>query len=241
MSDLRPRAGKAVEQFSFIDALVVGLFDGAFTAADVVAAGDLGLGCGDALDGEVVLIDGVMTICRADGTVAPVAGSDLLPFAEVVRFEPTFTTSVDHLDEVALEALIDSLLPSTNLFYAVRLVGSFERMSVRDASRQQHPFPGLAEAVKTQRESTVSTTTGAIVGFSGPDVFQGLSVADFHLHYLDDAREFGGHVTDFVLTSGELAIEAYSTFTVHLPQTESYLKADLDDLDADAQIRAAEG
>jgi acetolactate decarboxylase len=241
MPDLRPRVGKAVQQFSFVDALVVGLLDGAFPASHVSAAGDLGVGCGDALDGELVLIDGVMTICRADGSVGSVAPTELLPFAEVVQFEPTFTMSVENLDEIALEALIDSLLPSENLFYALRLVGVFERLTVRDASRQQRPFPGLADAVKTQRESSVGSTSGVVVGFSGPEVFQGLSVADFHLHYLDDASEFGGHVLDFALTRGELSIEAYSSFTVHLPQTDAYLAAHLEELDADAQIRAAEG
>jgi acetolactate decarboxylase len=241
MAELRPRAGKAIQQFSFIDALVAGLLDGAFPASEVSAAGDFGVGCGDALDGELVLLDGVMYVCRGDGSVRIVAPDELLPFAEVVRFEAAFERSLTGpLDEAAFEHLVESIVPSDNLFYALRVDGTFDGMTVREALRQQRPYPGLADAVKSQHEHSVDTTRGTIVGFKGPDVFQGLSVADFHLHYLDDARAFGGHVMDFELRSATLRIEAYSTFTLRLPEVASYLAAELDDIEADTAIRGAE-
>jgi len=237
---LRPRAGTAVHQFSFVDALVAGLYDGAFPASEVLAAGDLGVGCGDALDGELVLLDGVAYLCRGDGEVILVAPDDLLPFAEVVAFQPTFTLELDPLDERAFESLVEQLVPSNNLFYAIRVEAEFSRMTVREATRQQRPFPGLAEAVKTQHENTSGATAGTMLGFKGPDVFQGLSVADFHLHYLDAARGFGGHVMDFALTGGTLTMEAYAGFNLRLPQVASYLDAELDDMSADEAIRQAE-
>ena len=58
--DLSPRPSGVLHQFSFVDALVAGLYEGAFRASDVLGAGDFGVGCGDALDGEIVLLDGVM-------------------------------------------------------------------------------------------------------------------------------------------------------------------------------------
>lgn len=236
-----PRPDAAVSQFSFIDALVAGLYDGAFPAAEVLAAGDLGVGCGDALDGEVVLLDGVAYLCRGDGEVVPVPDDALLPFAQVVRFAPTFTLQLGALSEKEFEALVEASVPSNNLFYSIRVDAAFDRMTVREATRQQRPFPGLAEAVKSQRESTTGATTGTIVGFKGPDVFQGLSVADFHLHYIDDARALGGHVLDFELREGTLTMEAYSRFDLRLPQVRSYLEAQLDDIEADTAIRGAEG
>lgn len=240
MNDLRPRAGKAIHQFSFVDALVAGLYDGAFAASEVQAAGDFGLGCGDALDGELILLDGVLRVCRGDGQVLSVASGDLLPFAEVAVFEPTFRLEVEDLSEGEFEKLIESVVPSDNLFYAVRVDATFETMSVREAVRQQRPYRGLADAVKDQHEAVTGATTGTMIGFKGPDVFQGLSVADFHLHYLDEARAFGGHVMDFQLRSGVVTIEAYSTFTLHLPEVTSYLDAELDDMNADDAIRQAE-
>lgn len=238
---LRPLAGKAILQFSFVDALVAGLLEGAFPASEMSAAGDFGVGCGDALDGELVLIDGMLFVCRGDGEVRPVADDELLPFAEVTRFSPSLVLEVGHpLDERAFETWVDSVVPSENLFYAIRVDGRFGRMTAREATRQQRPFPGLADAVKQQHENTAGGTRGTMLGFRGPDVFQGLSVADFHLHYIDDARAFGGHVMDFELLEGTLSIEAYSSFTVRLPEVDSYLDAELDDIDADAAIRQAE-
>ena len=246
MQSLRPTPGKAIQQFSFVDALVAGLFDGAFPASQVSAHGTLGVGCGDALDGELVLLDGALHVCRADG-VTPVELDARLPFAEVVDFTPTFRQELTGpLSEADFEQLVDSLVPSHNLFYAIRVDGVFDSLTVREAQKQlrstgqQHPFPGLAEAVKSQHESTVGETTGTLLGFKGPDVFQGLSVADYHLHYLADDTRFGGHSMDFQLRSGTLWIEAYSSFTVHLPDVDSYLDAELDNVDADEAIRQAE-
>ena len=240
MNTLRPRPDTAVLQFSFVDALVAGLYDGAFAASDITAAGDLGLGCGDALDGELVLIDGELRVCRDDGDVALVGATELIPFAEVVRFEPTHTETIRGLTEKAFEQYVEALVPSDNLFYALRVDGVFEWMTVREAVRQQKPFRGLADAVKDQHENATGVTRGSMVGFKGPDVFQGLSVADFHLHYLDEARAFGGHVMDFELVEATLSIQTFSTFTLRLPEVERYLEAELDDMDADEAIRQAE-
>ena len=47
-------------------------------------------------------------------------------------------------------------------------------------------------------------------------------------------------MTDYDLVEGTLWIEAYASFTVHLPEVASYLAATLDSADTDAQIRSAE-
>ena len=240
MNALRPRAEKAIQQFSFVDALVAGLYEGAFSAATVASRGTLGVGCGEALDGELVLIDDELWVCRADG-VTRVDADAHIPFAEVTQFDPTFTHEITtRTTEAEFEALVDALVPSHNLFYALRLEGDFESVTVREAVQQQRPFRGLADAVKDQHESLIPETTGTLLGFKGPDVFQGLSVADYHLHYLSNDRDSGGHSMDFVLRRGTLRMEAYAAFTLRLPETESYLAAELDDMNADAAIRAAE-
>lgn len=241
MNALAPRPGTSIRQFSFVDALVAGLLEGAFDAREVAAAGTLGVGCGDALDGELVIIGDEMLVCRGGGAVEPVAPDARLPFAEVVDFAPTFRFEItEPIGEREFEALVDSLVPSHNLFYALRVDGDFEWVSVREAQRQTMPYPGLADAVKTQRESTIASAAGSLLGFKGPDVFQGLSVADYHLHFIADDRMRGGHSLDFVMRSGVLTMEAYASFTVTLPQVASYLSAELDDISADEAIRRAE-
>mgnify|MGYP000228632044 CR=1 FL=1 len=49
----------------------------------------------------------------------------------------------------AIEFLVDGLVPSHNLFYAIRIDGEFASVTVREAVKQQRPFRGLADAVGT--------------------------------------------------------------------------------------------
>jgi acetolactate decarboxylase len=239
---LHPRDGKAIHQFSFVDALVAGLYQGAFSAAEIGRRGDFGLGCEEALDGELVILDGEFFVCRGDGSVSTIGAHDRLPFAEVAQFEPTLERPItgSH-DEHDLEALIAALMPSQNLFYAVRFDGEFDSVTVRETVRQEAPFRGLADAVKDQRESTRSSIRGTLLGFIAPEVFQGLSVADFHLHFIDDARSFGGHALHFIAGTGVLRVEAFAEFTLHLPQVASYLDAALEHTNSNDAIKLAEG
>jgi acetolactate decarboxylase len=235
------RAEKAIEQFSLVNALVAGLFDGVYPVEQIARRGDFGVGCGDHMDGELVVHDGVFRLFHGDGTVTLLRGDDSLAFAEVVRFEPEVVVSLDEATSLdGLFARIRSLVVSENLFHAVQVRGRFATVSLREANRQSKPYLPLAEAVQNQREVTVSEVEGTIVGFVAPRVFQGISVAGPHLHFVDTTGEVGGHVLGLSGATGELAIESYSAITVRLPSSADYLAAELDPAGADAAIRHAE-
>ena len=52
---------------STIDALLQGVYDGSVSFDELAAHGDLGIGCGDRLDGELVGVDGEWYLVRTDG------------------------------------------------------------------------------------------------------------------------------------------------------------------------------
>ncbi|MCS5719135.1 acetolactate decarboxylase [Herbiconiux sp. CPCC 205763] len=235
------RAEKSVVQFSIVDALVAGLFDGVFTVGRIARSGTLGLGCGDHMDGELVVLDGEFRLFHGDGRMTVLGASDSLAFAEVVDFEPEsseFVVSVESL--AALIADIHERVVSENIFHAVRFDAHFASISLREAKRQSKPYRPLAEAVQDQRENVVTDVSGTVLGFIAPHVFQGVTVAGAHLHFVDQSGEVGGHVLGLAGASGELAVESYSGVTVRLPSSAEYLAADLDLADADAAIRHAE-
>ncbi|GAA2237370.1 acetolactate decarboxylase [Herbiconiux moechotypicola] len=235
------RAEKAVEQFSLVNALVVGLFDGVYSVQEVARRGDLGLGCGDHMDGELVLVDGEFRLFHGDGTVTVLGADDSLAFAEVVRFEPEIVTDVFGVTSFGeLVERIRGLVVSDNLFHAVRMRGVFEGVGLREAKRQSKPYLPLAEAVRDQREVTVPRMRGTLAGFLAPRVFQGISVAGPHLHVVDESGLVGGHVLGLASAEGVLEIESYSAVTVRLPSSEDYLAAELAPEGADAAIRHAE-
>ncbi|WP_172582995.1 acetolactate decarboxylase [Subtercola boreus] len=230
-----------IHQFSVVNALMAGLYDGSFPAREVLAAGDFGVGCGNALNGELVVIDGQIFRCTDDGNVTRGDPDELLPFAEVVAFAPTASHEFSaRLDRTGLEAWITALAGNPNQFYAIRVDGEFEHMLVREPVRQHHPYRPLAEVMSTQREMTLPTTTGSLVGFWAPPIFQGISVAGYHLHYLDDARTHGGHTLDYTLSRGTLHLQPLAGITLRLPTTPAYAAATLISPTSDADIRRVE-
>ncbi|MFM8973036.1 MAG: acetolactate decarboxylase, partial [Actinomycetota bacterium] len=78
----------AVHQASSIDALLKGAYDGDLTLGELLEQGDLGLGTVQALDGELVVLDGVCYQVTADGVVRRPAPTMRTPFAVVCRFDP---------------------------------------------------------------------------------------------------------------------------------------------------------
>jgi acetolactate decarboxylase len=136
-------------QTSTLQALMAGVYDGDLTFQELARQGDFGLGTFDALDGEMIALDGVFYQIRADGRVYPVAGAMKTPFAEVTFFKSART----HLIEMPVnyQQLLDyitRLLPSPNLPYAIRIDGFFPYVKTRSIPRQQKPYPPLAAAVK---------------------------------------------------------------------------------------------
>src|SRR6478752_2893720 len=76
-------------QASTIGALLDGAYDGDLTFAELAEHGDLGLGTVNALDGEMIAVDGEFLRVDAAGDVHPVAAEERTPFAVVTWFEPS--------------------------------------------------------------------------------------------------------------------------------------------------------
>jgi alpha-acetolactate decarboxylase len=231
-----------VYQFSTISALVDGVYDGDVTVAEILRHGDFGLGTFNHLDGEMVILDGVCHRLRADGTATRAAPTDLTPFAAVTRFhtdiEIEISTRTARADVIAA---IDHKIDSANLLYAIRLNGRFAELHTRTVMAQQQPYPPLTKATEGQAEIRITDATGTLVGFRTPDFEQGISVAGYHLHFLNSDRTGGGHVLDFVLEHGQIAISGASQLHLSLPTSGSFLGARLAGDDLDDQIKKAEG
>ena len=85
------------------------------------------------------------------------------------------------------------------MVYAVRMHGSFPSMKVRAIPAQKAPYPTLAEAAQDQSVYTYTDSRGSVVGFYTPVFLEGLNVPGFHLHYLSNDRQTGGHILDFTV------------------------------------------
>jgi len=184
----------AVFQTSTLEALLHGAYEGDVTVAELARRGDLGLGTFDALDGELIAVDGVVYRAAADGSVAPADPDRRCPFAVVTRFHARVEKAVGALDFDALLEALDREVPRTGVCAAVRLDGRFAHVRLRSVPAQRPPWRTLDEVLAEQRTFEASDVDGTVVGFRFLPGASGLDFPGFHLHFLRADRRFGGHL-----------------------------------------------
>ena len=208
----------ALFQTSTIDALLQGKYDGDVDFAELGGRGDLGLGTLDALDGEMVALDGRFFQVRADGRAHEVDPRARTPFAVVTFFEPNlFRTLAGPIDFDGFCAFLDRLVGGETPCCAVRLDGRFEYVKTRSVPRQRKPYPPLARVVEHQPTFELRDVRGSMVGFRFPRYAQGLNVAGYHFHFITEERDAGGHVLGFRLEGGELSVDREADLRLELP------------------------
>ncbi|MGN8055038.1 acetolactate decarboxylase [Pedobacter sp. 22163] len=228
-------------QSSVMSALINGVYEGNITYGELSLHGDFGLGTFNDLDGEMVAIDGKFFQLRSNGSATEVDPSQKTPFAMVTYFKGEIQHEITSpMDSRQLKGLIDSLVLSKNLFYAIRIDGEFYCVETRTVSIQSAPFKPLTEVAKEEKIFGFSELRGTLAGFRSPDYSQGISVAGYHLHFIDDEQKRGGHVLDFKINRGIVRIDTFSSVYIALPETEAFENARLG-ADNGSAIKEAEG
>jgi acetolactate decarboxylase len=219
-----------------VNALVEGIYEEKIPFSEVKRHGDFGLGTFDHLDGEMIMLDGRILQIRADGRVAEVGDDALTPFACVTFFKPEKEAILtgDH-DYDDFLAWLESLLPSPNLFYALRIDGSFRYMKTRSVPRQECYKP-LVEVAAEQPIFEFEEISGTLAGFFTPDYMSALSVPGMHLHFLSDDQQHGGHLLECHPHRVKVCVQLLSKMELGLPLSEAYLHWDFHrDVSADLE------
>lgn len=233
-------ADAAVTQFAVLDALLAGAYESGIRVGEVRRLGDFGIGCCDHLAGEVLVLDGEVFECTVGAEPDRMRDDQELPFVDVCRFPDVVGAEIGGLDLAAFSRRIEEALASRNLFHAVRVDGLFRAVRVRVTPRQRHPFRPLAEVTAQQVETVLEGVRGTLVGFWAPAIYQGITVAGLHTHFLSDDRTVGGHVLDLVVDRAELRLAAFARFDLRLPTDVQFLRTELTH-DEDHRIVAVEG
>jgi acetolactate decarboxylase len=223
-----------------VNALVEGIYQERIPLTKILRHGDFGLGTFDGLDGEMVVLDGRVYQILGDGTVHEVdVAHAASPFACV-----TFHAPASHDDlagDLDYDAFLDwllTLLPSPNLFYALRVEGSFADVRVRSVPRQENYRP-LVEVAKQQAELTFAEAEGTLAGFFTPAFLESLSVPGLHLHFLSADRTQGGHLLGCRPRGVRASVQFISTLELGLPMSVDYLTWDFR-RDSGADLESAE-
>lgn len=216
-------------QVSTLDALLAGVFDRVASIGELLAHGDTGIGCFEALDGEMIVLNGKAYQVRADGSVHRATPSMGAPFAAVTYLDPDREVSLDQpLDLKGLQALLDRQLPSRSLFYILRLEGEFAYVKTRSVPRQHQPYPKLSDVAARQPTFAFENTAGTLVGLFCPYFVNGANLPGYHFHFLNALRTGGGHVLDLRLVRGKLTVDTTPRYLLALPESGPFTAAKLD-------------
>ncbi|MCU5745328.1 acetolactate decarboxylase [Staphylococcus sp. SQ8-PEA] len=217
-------------QHGTLGALIAGQLQGTTTISDVLTHGDFGIGTLEGSDGEVIFIDNQAYHASSDGAFQKLSGEELTPFATITQFETQQCFNVQSMmDGEAVFNKAREIAMSENLFFAIKITGHFKNIRVRMIPKQTPPYKRLSEVAQHQPEYTREDINGTIVGFYSPQLFHGIASGGFHVHFISDSQDFGGHVLDFEVESGEVEIKNEDTLEQHLPiDNERFLAANID-------------
>ncbi|MBI9077625.1 MAG: acetolactate decarboxylase [Desulfatibacillum sp.] len=214
-----------ITQYSFIDAILAGAYDGQVECNAILEHGDLGIGTFNGLDGEMVVLDRQIYKVRYDGKVYPPEPGETTPFACVVEFMPNKAVNIaPGTDLKGLMHITDLTVPNQNVFCALKATGKFSMVLTRSVPKQTKPYPPLVEVTKKQAQFHLENVSGTLVGFRTPPYAKGIGVPGYHLHFLSDDKKSGGHVLDLVCEEGAMEIDLCNKFVLINPKDESGLE-----------------
>ena len=210
-----------------VNALVEGIYQEKIPLSKIRQHGDFGLGTFDSLDGEMVMLDGCVYQITGDGRVHEVKEEDAAtPFACVTFYAPASHDDLDEeLDYADFLDWILRLLPSPNLFYALRIEGTFAHVKVRSVPRQENYRP-LVDVAADQPVFELSEVEGTLAGFFSPAFLESLTVPGLHLHFLSNDRTQGGHLLECRPRRVRVGVQFISTLELGLPMSLDYLTWD---------------
>ncbi len=214
-------------QVSTIDALLQGVYDGVMNFGELKQQGDFGIGTFEGIDGEMIALDGQYYQVKADGIAYSVNDTMTTPFSTVTYFDKDFDIIVSAKNFTELSSALDAQIPSKNLFYAIRIDGTFPYVKTRSIPKLSKPYPLLKDAAANQSVFEFKDIKGTIVGFYTPESAEGLNVPGYHLHLITDDKKAGGHILDLALNSSVIWLDITPTFNMALPSSGDFIGIDL--------------
>lgn len=216
-----------VFQISTLDALSLGLYQGIYSIGALKKRGDFGLGTFEGIDGEMTVLGGHFYHFRSDGALTEEPDESKVPFAVIANFRPqlSFTTSGATMDQLSQQ--IDTYLPSTNLFYAIRIHGNFAELTTRAIPKLLPPYPPLTEAIAEEVKFPFQNIDGTLVAFRCPAWVKGINQVGYHYHFISDDRTAGGHALSFTTGRVMVEIELLRQNSIWLPDKGPFLTAPL--------------
>lgn len=236
-------SAESIYQVALLQSLAQGYFDGSMTVADLKTHGDTGIGTFDGLNGEMIVLDGVVYQAIGDGSVVVPADNETVPFSNVTFFEEDLTLALSAIPDMAsLQSTLNEIVEinGANLFYMVKIPGTFSSIKVRSEYKQEKPYRNLDVALAAdQNEFDFEDIKGTMVGLYCPDYMGDLNSVGWHFHFLTEDLTQGGHVLQVSVDEATAMLDATPGFELFLPEDDTFQNMELSK-DMDEAIHKAE-
>ena len=234
----------SIYQVALLQSLAQGHFDGITTVAALKEHGDTGIGTFDGLNGEMIVLDGVVYQAIHDGSILIPPDTETIPFCNVTFFEQDICLPLSDIADMAAfqERLNDAVNEhGANLFYMARITGTFSSIKVRSECRQEKPYRNLDVALAAdQTEFDYENIRGTMVGLYCPSFMGGLNSTGWHFHFITEDLTRGGHVLQVSIASADASMDATSGFVLALPEDDAEFQSMDLSLNMDEAIHRAE-
>ena len=228
-------------QVSLLQALSLGDYHGTVTIDELKKHGDIGLGTFDGLDGEMIMLDGIVYKAAGDGSVS-VIDDGTTPFANVTFAKDDITDTVSADSFKDFEKRMDCILreEGANSVYFIKINGRFD-ITIRSIAKQSPPYRKLAEVLsKEQVVWDHKNICGTVVGVYCPAYMNMMNNHGWHLHFISDDRRIGGHVLDLSFDDTECLLTKTDSMNIIIPSTGPFQSLDLSQ-DQEKDIKSIEG
>lgn len=216
-------------QVSLLQALALGNYNGIVSIDELKKHGDIGLGTFDGLDGEMIMLDGIVYKAKGDGSVE-IIDEGTTPFANVVFSNDDIiktikAASMKLFNETMELILIDN---GVNSPYFIKMNATFDRVVIRSIPKQTPPYRRLADVVSTDQVIwDHEEIKGTVVGLYCPSYMGMTNNVGWHLHFISNDRRIGGHVLDLSTSKAECRITKIGSVHTVIPDRTDFHSLDL--------------
>jgi acetolactate decarboxylase len=215
-------------QVALLQNLTQGDYAGSVDAKTLKQRGDTGIGTFDGLNGELIMVDGTIYRAAGDGSVEAIKDEETIPFADVTFFDEDETEELSNVDSFeSLLSLLDQRVEElgANHFYVVRIHGHFSEMNVRSEYAQSEPYEPLAKVLETdQTFFDYQDIDGTAVGLYCPSYMDGINTPGWHLHFVSDDHQKGGHIIGMSIDKADLSWDRTQGFQMLLPDSQRFME-----------------
>ena len=214
-------------QVSTLQSLALGYTRAVMTVGELMQHGETGLGTFEDVNGEMIAIDGKCYRAMDDGTVAEAGDERGVPFASVAYMDNCreFELSGNYTME-SLKAELNNRIEEDfglNSMHVIQIHGTFEKIYARSELPYRAHHVTLKDMLDiTQSSFEFSDITGSLVGVYYPDYMDGINAAGWHLHFVNEERNKGGHVYEIKMSTGKVRLAKKTRIDIQLPKDPAF-------------------